>query len=412
MNGVKAVDGSTGDDVVPIESFANPDWYKGSSEGQLNWGESPEWHITGRVDGNPGYLPHVNKQGYTTDSNENVLSGQPDILLPIDITATDILKFVLSEQTRAAEINTTNKTVDIEVKYGTDLNSLDTTFTLSSGASANIGSTPQVSGTTTNDFENPVTYTITADDGTTAEGWIVKVTVAAPEIGADLIGLTISTGNISPKFDKNKTEYTSPSVSYGVSQTTVTPTTSSIKSTMIMTINGESIDSVDSGVAKTVGLRSGRNTIAITVTAEDNSKKKYTIIVYRQATPSYDSQKSKEYETRLIGKRMITSEEFKSWDEHKDTPQPIDKVWSVKFNALIDKKTAIIGDDYITVVDEDGYRIAIQLEYDEATNILKIIPLNDYKTGKKYYLILGKKVRNAKRTDLKTPVRVEFMIEN
>ena len=46
----------------------------------------------------------------------------------------------------------TDKSIDIEVEYGTVLTNLFSTFTLSAGASAKVGGVAQVSGTTENDF--------------------------------------------------------------------------------------------------------------------------------------------------------------------------------------------------------------------------------------------------------------------
>ncbi|MFY0689328.1 MAG: VCBS repeat-containing protein [Cyclobacteriaceae bacterium] len=92
---------------------------------------------------------------------------------------TDFTAFSLSEQTGGATIDANNHTIDIEVAYGTSLSSLIATFTLSEGATVKIGSTDQVSGTTSNDFSGEVTYTVTAEDGTTTEDWTVNVTVAA-----------------------------------------------------------------------------------------------------------------------------------------------------------------------------------------------------------------------------------------
>ncbi|MDN4165376.1 lamin tail domain-containing protein [Cytophagales bacterium LB-30] len=94
-------------------------------------------------------------------------------------TATDFVSFSLAEQTGAATINTTDHTVAIEVLNGTDLTTLVATFTLSDGANAAVGATPQVSATTANDFSGDVTYTITADDGVTTQDWTVTVTEAA-----------------------------------------------------------------------------------------------------------------------------------------------------------------------------------------------------------------------------------------
>lgn len=94
-----------------------------------------------------------------------------------DITATDMEAFSFSEQAGAATIDLTNHTVAIEVVFATNLTSLVSTFALSSGASAEIGTTTQVSGTTTNDFTNGVTYTVTGEDGTTMQDWVVTVTI-------------------------------------------------------------------------------------------------------------------------------------------------------------------------------------------------------------------------------------------
>jgi uncharacterized repeat protein (TIGR02543 family) len=68
-------------------------------------------------------------------------------------------------------------TVALTVPFGTDLTALVATFELSTSAAAKIGSTDQVSGTTANDFTSPVTYTVTAEDGSTQD-WVVTVTVA------------------------------------------------------------------------------------------------------------------------------------------------------------------------------------------------------------------------------------------
>ena len=42
-----------------------------------------------------------------------------------------------------------------------------------------MGFTNQISGTTPNNFTSPVTYSVTAQDGTTVKNWIVTVTVLA-----------------------------------------------------------------------------------------------------------------------------------------------------------------------------------------------------------------------------------------
>lgn len=90
----------------------------------------------------------------------------------------DFLTFSLAAQTGAATIDTDAKTVDIEVAFGTTVTALVATFTLSTGATAAIGATAQVSGTTANNFTSPKTYVITGAAGKTVS-YTVTVTVAA-----------------------------------------------------------------------------------------------------------------------------------------------------------------------------------------------------------------------------------------
>lgn len=80
---------------------------------------------------------------------------------------TDILTFVLDEQTGAATIDMENHTVDIEVANGTDLSSLQPTITVSDGAT--------ISPTGTQDFTSSVTYTVTAEDELTTQQWEVTI---------------------------------------------------------------------------------------------------------------------------------------------------------------------------------------------------------------------------------------------
>jgi len=76
----------------------------------------------------------------------------------------------------AGVIDQTAHTVRLTVPYGTDLSALVATYT-TTGASVKVGATTQTSGVTANDFRNPVTYTVTAANGTT-QAYVVSVAVA------------------------------------------------------------------------------------------------------------------------------------------------------------------------------------------------------------------------------------------
>ena len=92
---------------------------------------------------------------------------------PLEESITDILAFTLAEQTRAATINNTGKTVAIEVVNGTSLTSLTPGITVSPGATSDPASE------STGDYSSAVTIVVTGGDAST-ENWTVTVSVATP----------------------------------------------------------------------------------------------------------------------------------------------------------------------------------------------------------------------------------------
>ena len=94
----------------------------------------------------------------------------------------------------------TGNTIDVVMPYGTALNSLKATFTVSTGATIKIGTTTQTSGTTANDFSSAKLYTITAANGM-IQTYTVQVTNAknsAKEISSfSLKSAALNTTNFS-----------------------------------------------------------------------------------------------------------------------------------------------------------------------------------------------------------------------
>ena len=119
---------------------------------------------------------------------------------------TDILtySFGTPPQTGDASINSSPHTIDIEVEAGTDVTNLVATFTLSDGATAKVGDVDQESGVTANDFSSPVTYTVTAEDGTTTQDWVVTVTILT---GINEISLQKMKVYPNPFSDKTTVEF-------------------------------------------------------------------------------------------------------------------------------------------------------------------------------------------------------------
>jgi hypothetical protein len=87
----------------------------------------------------------------------------------------EILNFVITDYTNYfLDINSATATVSLSV-YGFDLVSLTAEFDLSIGAIAHVGGVLQESGVTVNDFDMPLVYTITAQDGVTQKNWTIEV---------------------------------------------------------------------------------------------------------------------------------------------------------------------------------------------------------------------------------------------
>jgi hypothetical protein len=132
--------------------------------------------------------------------------------------ATDILTFSFPEETGAADIDNDNHMVDIEVENGTDLTALTPAFTLSDGAT----SVPE-SGTE-GDFGSEVTITVTAEDGTSTQDWIVEVTEASPEpsSAADVLDFAVAEQTKLATID-NTDNTIALEVANGTDLTTLTP---------------------------------------------------------------------------------------------------------------------------------------------------------------------------------------------
>lgn len=89
-------------------------------------------------------------------------------------------KFLVDENSKLSSDVTgiiKDSEIRVEVPSGTDITSLVANFKIN-GASVQIGNTPQVSGSTANDFSKTVVYTVLAQDGTTKN---YNVSVVRPD---------------------------------------------------------------------------------------------------------------------------------------------------------------------------------------------------------------------------------------
>jgi hypothetical protein len=151
---------------------------------------------------------------------------------------TDITSFSFANQTDAATINASNHTVDIAVDSDTPLTNLIATYSLSAGATADVGGASQTSASTSNDFSSDVIYTVTAEDGLTTQDWTVTVTAGAntaptitsfsPLSGSVGTVVTISGSNFSTTQSNNTVKFNG--VTASVTASTASSITTSVPS--------------------------------------------------------------------------------------------------------------------------------------------------------------------------------------
>ncbi|WP_379213329.1 DUF5018 domain-containing protein [Paenibacillus sp. GCM10012303] len=173
----------------------------------------------------------------------------------------EITVFSFASPAVTGTVNEASRTISVTVPYGTDVTSLTPTIT-HTGASISPNS-----GVSRN-FTSPVTYTVTAADGST-KSYTVTVNVAASptkEITVFSFASPAVTGTVN---EASRT--ISVTVPYGTDVTSLTPT---------ITHTGASI-SPNSGVS-----RNFTSPVTYTVTAADGSTKSYTVTVNVAASPT------------------------------------------------------------------------------------------------------------------------------
>lgn len=126
-----------------------------------------------------------------------------------------------------------------------------------------------------------ISVTVTALHGE-SRTYTIVVTRAAASANADLAGLTLSAGTLSPAFDAGTTNYTA-SVGYLTEQVSVAA--AAADATASVSVNGKPAASAIVPLT-VVPLAVGENTITVVTTAQNGATKTTTIVVTRQAAPA------------------------------------------------------------------------------------------------------------------------------
>jgi hypothetical protein len=168
------------------------------------------------------------------------------------------------------------KTVSVIVPYGTNLGSLAPTITVSPDAAVSPASGEA------QDFTSPVTYTVTAENGTTAS---YTVTVTAPNNAKAITGFSFADPAVTGVIDETNRAI-SVTVPYGTSLSSLIPT---------ITVSPDAAVSPASGEA-----RDFTNPVIYTVTAENGDMANYTITVSKKGQGAITPEKPRDQNAQIL----------------------------------------------------------------------------------------------------------------
>jgi len=123
------------------------------------------------------FLAVVVTNNHSSDGKSVKNSYSNTVEITITSPNAEITDFSFDKISTKTTIDQAAKTIDVDVPYKTALTALKATFTNDAFSKVTVGSTTQTSGTTANDFTNPVTYTVTAANGTDKTDYTVTVHV-------------------------------------------------------------------------------------------------------------------------------------------------------------------------------------------------------------------------------------------
>jgi hypothetical protein len=213
-----------------------------------------------------------NFQDYVITVNRAAASSNA-LLQSLNMTPVNISGFSPSTFSYNVSVGfgTTSVVVTAAVQAGTS------TMTINGQATAS-GQPRTISGLQVGN--NTITVRVTAQAGNTQD-YVITVNRAAGSTNANLSGLVLSAGALSPAFAPSTISY---SVTTTQSSTTVTATVQDSTATMTLFLNGASQGALSNGVpsaALPLALAPATNTIVVRVTAQAGNMQNYTITVTR-----------------------------------------------------------------------------------------------------------------------------------
>jgi hypothetical protein len=128
----------------------------------------------------PGTFKAIVRSNNHSDDGESINTQSDPVQVVIASDDNSITEFKFDKISTKTEIDQDTRTIKVIVPYGTNLTNLKATYTASGFTIVSVGSAQQTSGTTENNFTNPVTYVVTANNGAT-KNYTVTVTVTDVE---------------------------------------------------------------------------------------------------------------------------------------------------------------------------------------------------------------------------------------
>jgi hypothetical protein len=149
-------------------------------------------------------------------SDDNGCFRTDKVTVFVDATynhSTEVLSYGFSKppQKGVAVIDNNAHIIDIVVESQTDLTNLIATFTLPEGATASVDGVDQESGVTANDFTDPITFLVNADDGVSSQGWVVTLNLATGMVENSIFNMSIYPNPIKSRatIDFNNPDHSS-----------------------------------------------------------------------------------------------------------------------------------------------------------------------------------------------------------
>ena len=191
-------------------------------------------------------------------------------ITPLLSSAKEMISFGFASPSTVGTIS--GSTIGLTVPFGTNVSALIANFTSSPNSIVRVGSTVQVSGTTPNNFNSTLMYTVIAQDGSTKD-YTVVVTISSQSGGNGSSAKEIlSFGLLSPYISGSISSNSITIIGQAGSDITKQQIYFSVSPGATLTLNGVILTT-------SVSIVNFSNPVNVTVTALDGSKKDYVVTV-------------------------------------------------------------------------------------------------------------------------------------